>query len=243
MSGDLKRIIKLILLPLIGLFRNFKRIAYEFWWLSKRNKLIKNYYNKEGFKGLNIGCGANKLSGWLNADFTPNSPDIIFLDATQKFPLESNSFDYVFAEHMIEHISYDQAIKMLEECYRILKPGGRIRIATPDLCKMIALFSQHKSEEQIKYIEWFTNKFAHSDAVRIYHETFVLNKMVREWGHQFIFDEFALTTALTNTGFKSCARYTAGESDDKNLVDIDGHNNVSGQDVNSYETLVIEGIK
>jgi predicted SAM-dependent methyltransferase len=243
MNGDLKRLIKLLVVPILILWSNLKRFVNEIIWIIKRFRLIKEYKIKNDFKGLNIGCGENRLAGWLNADFFPNASDVIFLDATQNFPFEDNLFDYIFAEHMIEHISFDQGFEMLNECYRVLKPGGRIRIATPDLLRMIELFSSKKTEEQNKYIDWFINKFSHSDAVRVFHETFVLNKMVREWGHMFIYDEFALSYILIKSGFKSCERFSISQSNDKNLIGIDGHNDVSGYNMNAYETLVVEAVK
>lgn len=243
MNGDFRRIAKALIKPLLNWFQNFGRTIREISWLSRRNGQVERYYLTQGNKKLNIGCGANLLNGWLNADFNPGTLDVLFLDASQRFPLKDCSFDYVFSEHMIEHIPYDQGLQMLRECYRVLKPGGRLRIETPDLTKMIGLFSTEKSKEHMSYIDWSIGKFSHSDEVRVFHECFVLNRMVREWGHQFIYDAWTLSHAMSAVGFKNCRQLAVGNSEDLQFMNIEGHNDISGVAMNAYETLVIEAEK
>jgi len=243
MNGDLKRIIKLILFPPITWVKNTNRAFKELSWIHKRTKEIEKYQKNSKSKLLNIGCGSNQLSGWLNTDFTPDSDDVIFMDATQKFPLESNSFDYIFSEHMIEHIPYDKAEEMLKECYRVIKPGGRIRISTPDLNKLTGLLTDNKTKDQINYTNWFTDKFIPGITDKITSETFVINKMVREWGHQFIYDEKTLSNAMQEVGFENIEKESPQHSNDNNLTNIDGHEKISGSDINNFETLTIEALK
>ena len=64
----------------------------------------------------------------------------MYLDATQTFPLPDCSFDYIFSEHMIEHVTYQNGKRMILECYRVLKPGGLLRISTPDLSFLVDLY-------------------------------------------------------------------------------------------------------
>ena len=78
----------------------------------------------------------------LNTTLTPFQPGTIFLDATRPFPIPADSFALVFGEHVIEHLEFDEAAAMLRECQRILRPGGRIRLATPDLAQIIALYTR-----------------------------------------------------------------------------------------------------
>ena len=70
---------------------------------------------------LHIGCGGHVLSGWLNTDYDPELPMVMHLDARQHFPFKEETFDYIFSEHVIEHISYRDGMKMLTECFRVLK--------------------------------------------------------------------------------------------------------------------------
>jgi predicted SAM-dependent methyltransferase len=59
------------------------------------------------------------------------SEGTVFLDATTPFPFDCGTFDYIYCEHMIEHISWQKGQTMLRECHRVLKPRGVMRIATP----------------------------------------------------------------------------------------------------------------
>jgi predicted SAM-dependent methyltransferase len=95
---------------------------------------------------------------------------------------------------MIEHVSYPQASLMFAECFRILKRNVTIRIATPDLSFLINLYNRHKSDAENNYIEWATKTSIkgapYNDVV------FVINNFVRDWGHQFIYDENTLRSSL-----------------------------------------------
>ena len=69
---------------------------------------------------LNLGCGTNKLSGWLNHDAD--------VDVTQPLPWGEGAAYYIFIEHCIEHVSCHQAIGFFEEAFRVLSPGGVLRV-------------------------------------------------------------------------------------------------------------------
>ena len=47
-------------------------------------------------------------------------------------PFPDNSFDFVFSEHFFEHLWFDEAVALMEECRRILRPGGVLRTTVPD---------------------------------------------------------------------------------------------------------------
>ena len=76
------------------------------------------------------------MEGWFNTDYFPRQ-GMPFLDVTKPFPFPANTFDFVYSEHHIEHISYKDAVKMLVETFRVLKSEGIVRIATPDLRRYI----------------------------------------------------------------------------------------------------------
>jgi predicted SAM-dependent methyltransferase len=92
-------------------------------------------------------------------DALPLLPDVLYLDATRRFSFKDAAFDYIFSEHMIEHISYQHSLNMLAECRRVLQPSGKIRISTPDLNFLINLYRDDKSELQQRYIKWSTRAF------------------------------------------------------------------------------------
>src|SRR5687768_11548268 len=116
--------------------------------------VIESYLSRPGARKLHLGCGGNILGGWLNADLEPNSPDIARIDVTQRLPFEDTCFDYVFSEHLIEHLSYPQGLQLLSESHRVMRPGGRVRISTPDLAFLVGLYTANKSHLQMSYIAW-----------------------------------------------------------------------------------------
>lgn len=84
-------------------------------------------------KKVNIGCGKRHDKSWINIDFSSSSPDIIQYDLNKGIPFEDNSVDVVYNSHVLEHFSNKQGNFLLSECYRVLKKGGIIRVAVPDL--------------------------------------------------------------------------------------------------------------
>lgn len=78
-------------------------------------------------KVLHIGCGRQKLAGAVGVDIDPDSSaDIIFDLNKRPYPFNANSFDLVFAEHIIEHLT--DIVGVMEEIHRIGKNGARVKI-------------------------------------------------------------------------------------------------------------------
>jgi SAM-dependent methyltransferase len=97
---------------------------------------------------LNLGCGANKLPNCENIDW----PD---WDAvTSNIPYPSESMDTIWAFHFFEHLTGEDAIRILKECERVLVVGGTLNIVVPHRLGMIAYQDlDHKSfwtEETIR---------------------------------------------------------------------------------------------
>ena len=59
------------------------------------------------------------------------------MDATKPWKCPDNYWDGIFTEHVLEHLSYKDAIFAIGECYRPLKPGAWLRISVPDIDKFI----------------------------------------------------------------------------------------------------------
>jgi len=82
---------------------------------------------------INLGCGAHSIDGWMNVDSRKTGDNVIVHDLHQGVPFEDNSIDVVYHSHVLEHFARSDATFFLRECYRVLKPGGVIRIVVPDL--------------------------------------------------------------------------------------------------------------
>ena len=84
-------------------------------------------------KMLNLGCGKRFHTDWVNVDFVSSGKGVIAHNLLQGIPFGENEFDVVYHSHVLEHFSKDDAKKFIAECYRVLKKGGILRIAVPDL--------------------------------------------------------------------------------------------------------------
>lgn len=80
---------------------------------------------------INLGCGYNKIDGYVNIDCDPNcSPDRLIDLETQLLPFDDNSVDEVRCHHILEHIG-DGFIHLVKELYRVCKDNAVIDIAVP----------------------------------------------------------------------------------------------------------------
>jgi predicted SAM-dependent methyltransferase len=202
--------------------------------------LFRRYLESHQTRKLQIGCGTNVLEGWLNTDINPPKEGL-FLDATKRLPFDDFTFHYIFCEHLIEHLEYQEGINLLRECFRILKPGGKLRIATPDIRFLIELYNPEKTELQHRYIHWQVDSFL-SD-IRNYQDVFVINNFFRAWGHKFIYDFKVMRDAMIGVGFTKIERYDVGESSDRNFENIERHGQIIPNAFNKLETFVVEGTK
>lgn len=110
---------------------------------------------------VNCGCGSKFVVGgeWINLDFARRE-GVQECNILKGLPFEDSSIDAVFSSCMLEHFTVGQAKAHIEECYRVLKPGGVVRIVVPDLenvCKeylrILDLVKRDKSyERQYQYI-------------------------------------------------------------------------------------------
>lgn len=165
---------------------------------GKNQRLAAAYLKDQKEPKLHIGAGDNDLPHWLNTELCPRNGEI-FLDATRRFPFESNTFAFIYTEHMIEHIPYDGAVSMMRECCRVLRPGGVIRIVTPNMAFLKSLLNVPLTPEQAAYIRYSYE--AHRIKGPAGSAQHVVNHFVRAWGHQFIYDQDTLLALVANAGF------------------------------------------
>ena len=91
-------------------------------------------------KRLNWGCGGAGEPGWINSDQKDGPGIDISGDIRDGLPLEENSIDYVVSIHALPEVPYTEQVTVLRELRRVLKPGGVLRLALPDLEKGIQAY-------------------------------------------------------------------------------------------------------
>lgn len=209
---------------------------------TEAERMVRSYLDRHRVRGLQIGAGRNLFEGWLSTDKAPRLPEVLAMDATREFPLPDESFDHVYAEHMIEHVNWRQGQRMLGETFRVLRPGGTVRLATPDLAVLLDVYAGRAGEDGDHYVRWVTRRYLPPGTPR--HPVFVLNNAMRNWGHTFLYDEEVLTLALTTAGFTDVRRRDFGESEDPALRGLEAHGQaVANERAVRFETMVLEATR
>jgi len=203
-------------------------------------RLIQQYVSSATPKKLHLACGPHTLPGWLNTDIEA-SETTAYLDLTERFPLDNDTIDYVFTEHGIEHIPYAQGLGMLREAFRVLRPGGKIRVVTPDFEFLKALHNPEKSDVQKAYIASSIEQWLGGSAPP-YPEMHVINNFFRNWGHQFIYDEPSLTDALATAGFTGIKRCELNKSDDPVFRNLENDTRMPDGFLD-LESMILEAVK
>ena len=235
-ASDIRRSVDL------DLERRARDIVRDTKHYALRELTIRRYLQQHPVRKLQIGAGANQLEGWLNTDVLPHSRDTAFLDVRRRFPFEDATFDFVFSEHVIEHVNFDDGRHMLREIVRVLKPGGQARIVTPDLAALIKLYGPNKDEIQERYIRFITDRFMPN--LQRYRDVFVINECVRFSGHQFIYDGPTFEEAMRESGFCDVKPVDVMKSDVPVFNDLASHGAYIGdEEMNRFEAMAFEGKK
>lgn len=155
------------------------------------------------------------------------------LDIAEPLPVADAALDWVYAEHLIEHVSLPTAVHWLTEVRRVLAPGGVLRLTTPDLAKYVAgyldgdpFFAKHRRRI--------------GQAIRVApampaRKAFMFNQLFYLYGHRWLYDLAELRHVLGEAGFAASevrlCGYRSGSRDD--IAELD-------QKFRSDETIYVE---
>ncbi|MFH1420531.1 MAG: methyltransferase domain-containing protein [Candidatus Aenigmatarchaeota archaeon] len=108
---------------------------------------------------LNIGCGSNKINGYVNCDIDSRaSPDKV-IDITKKLPFKTNSVDEIVCFHTLEHIPQHTLVAVtLPEMWRVCKPGATLKIRVPYMDAQTAL-NHHTRFNEDTFKNWCRDCF------------------------------------------------------------------------------------
>jgi predicted SAM-dependent methyltransferase len=163
---------------------------------------------------LNLGCGPHIYAGWVNADdYAPKrrlrecefKPDWT-LDITRSWCCVDNYWDGIFTQHVIEHVRYSDAVRLLKECFRTLKPGASIRICVPDLAT---------------YVRYYRKEIDDDRFFPFPHRTLALSFLTQMHVHRSVWDADLLVQVLMELGFKEAAAVPFGIGSDPRLIKDD----------------------
>lgn len=201
---------------------------------------------------INLGCGSQIVDEWINVDYSfgakmakiPLFPLVnralklfsmtwdkrIFLqDLRKPFPWKDGTVDVVYSSHTLEHLTREDGLKFLKESYRILKPGGTIRILVPDLAATVQHYLAGKTR---------ADNFVEGLGVLYSPNKSPLKKMLSpliECPHKCHYDAPTLIAILNEIGFQARSRgaFDSGITDIREIEMVD----------RTVFALVIEGSK
>lgn len=131
------------------------------------------------------------------------SNDIYFQNLVNGIPIHGRSADIVFSSHFLEHLTKEDGLHFLSECYRILKPGGLFRLLTPDLDIAFDQFKKEDSEKVLDLFFYTSNSFDFA-------------------AHKYLYNFQMLDTRLRSIGFKTIQKknYQEGACPNIDFLDI-----------------------
>lgn len=163
---------------------------------------------------LNVGAGNLLRRDWVNADFYSFHPFVLLkykriginwlVDARHPLACYDNHWDGIFCEHMLEHLNPQDAVHLIVELFRTLKPGKWIRLSVPDLETYVNFYRGKKVDAQFR-TNWKTG------AEAIY-------SLTRCFGHQSVWDFTLLSFILNDCGFTCINKVRFGYGADRAII-------------------------
>ena len=196
-------------ITIVNILRFETQSLYGRLFLQKKPTLRQN---EENF--LHLGCGSNRLEGWVNADFfrdfkfwkkKNNRPDWM-LDL--RFPLncDRNVWDGVFSEHTLQHLYPNHALELLKELNRTMKPNSWLRISVPDLEKYIIYYNDRPVSEE------FSRNIKMSSGCE------AIGYLTQSFGHLSVWDKKLLKSFLQEAGFINIQQTSFRQGNNEKLL-------------------------
>lgn len=207
------------------------------------NEDLKNLSSQ--FKKYNLGCGTYIYNDYLNVGYWShlgestlykdlNGTQGTFMlnhDLRHGIPAQDNSIELAYHAHMLEHLDYKEGLEFLKECYRVLAPGGKMRVLVPDLELWINAYSNKN--------QFFFDEYRKVLDPEIYvTKASIFMGMLHNHGHKCGYDFEMLKWAVEYAGFTNVVRTLYADSTLDNITTIEPQS-----PLRIMETLCIECVK
>ncbi len=185
---------------------------------------------------VQLGCGTKPAEGWVNVDGSMNaklakfplvkkllqivglvskssaevpwSKDILIHDLRKTLPFSDNSVSCVYSSHVLEHLYFDDAQKLLAECFRVLKDDGVLRLVVPDLESLVVAYIKEKksplfSKKGVMPADRFNEKLCAYDpkALKAPLVFRIFRALTDFHSHKWMYDADSLTHHIEKAGF------------------------------------------
>lgn len=159
---------------------------------------------------LNLGGGPEwSTAGWLNLDLCTGYD----LETQLLTPFQDHSVSKIYTSHALEHLKIQSVLPLLKECFRVLCPGGVIRIVVPDVELHIRQAQTHEFYVGVNKICFDSPR---DQIIHMGGNPEDLNKPSKI-GHYFFYDRYSISWLLMMAGFANPYFSTHGNSSDPEL--------------------------
>lgn len=176
------------------------------------------------------------------------------IDITKPLPFDDGSIDFIFTEHVIEHVYFHQGVSFLREANRVLKSGGKIRTVCPFIDVIISTdLDNDNGKEYIKtqiLPICFGKQYKDAlDDIGIQYEkhaqVFSLLNQYHCFSHKFMWTTSLMKDVMSNIGFQDVTRRDPRCGDNTSLCVERPKRGVTSDSVDTYdcEGCAIEGAK
>lgn len=139
---------------------------------------------------LHLGCGSRYIPGFVHVDFLP-APHVDIVGPVEQLPMDDQSVALIYASHVLEHFGRYEYQAVLEEWFRVLKPGGILRISVPDFAACAEVYCENGLADGLSGLVGLI----------------VGGQRDGYDYHKMIFDENSLGHALLDVGFREVRRW------------------------------------
>lgn len=88
---------------------------------------------------LHLGCGPRYIPGFVHVDALA-APHVDIVGPVERLPMNNDSASLIYASHVLEHFGRFEYRAVLQEWFRVLKPGGILRLSVPDFAACAASY-------------------------------------------------------------------------------------------------------
>lgn len=167
---------------------------------TKLNVGVSLHNSTEGF--LNIGLDFDTEFGKI---IQKGNLRILRHDVTKKIPLPDNTVEFIYASHIVEHLSIEDFYFFINDCYRLLKTDGILRIVCPDLKKWVLAYINRDEDFFKNYYEILKSNYKKPWSKVDYHfvnlpADFFMSSFYN-WNHKWGFDMESILLHLKLCGF------------------------------------------
>lgn len=224
---------------------------------------------------LNLGCGLTAPAGWINVDGSWNArlakhplirralsrlslappgqleipwkSSVLIHNVRRPLPFPNGSASVVYASHLLEHLYHEDGRKLMAECFRVLQPGGVLRVVVPDLRAIVDEYLANGTfkdngagSESLRPAEQFNRRLLMRWPTPA--SSNLLYRVYTSWqdfhSHKWMYDEDSLIKLFAGTGFVDVERKDCHQSRIAGIQDVEDPSRIRDR-----AGVCVEGVK